>query len=309
MKNQYEQYMCALGLQNNDDVLQIFPSVGNAPPSDREVIIFEDGTLIGQGQPLVLIAGPCVIESREHSLLIARAITEICRSVGINFIFKTSFDKANRTSIDSYRGPGVVAGLDILEEVKNVVGCPVSTDIHEPWQAEQVATVVDLIQIPAFLCRQTDLLVAAAETGRPVNIKQAQFLAPEDLIYVSHKVEEHGNTSILLTERGTSFGYRNLVVDMRSFSIMRNFGFPVCFDATHSTQYPGGGMQSGGDSKYAPMLARAATAAGIDALFMEVHDNPKEALSDSTSQLPLERLERTLKDCLKIHEILTLREE
>lgn len=310
MKNQRLMHMAAMGLQDDDEAMQFLhvPDDGD-PPADREVIILEDGTIVGQGQPLVLFAGPCVIESREHVLYMAERIQTVCMEVGINFVFKSSFDKANRSSIGSYRGPGITAGLDILSEVKERVGCPILTDIHEPWQAEQAAVVADIIQIPAFLCRQTDLLIAAADTGKAINVKKAQFVAPLDMIHVIEKIEEYGNGNIILTERGTSFGYNNLVVDMRSLAIMRNFGVPVCFDATHSTQLPGGGVQSGGNADYAPLLARAATAVGIDALFMEVHDNPGEALSDSTSQLALSKLQRTLIDVLKIHEIVSLKED
>lgn len=307
MQNQHLTPMATMGLQDNDKAMQFLHITNDDPPADREDIILEDGTLIGQGQPLVLIAGPCVIESREHSKHMAEAIQSVCMEVGINFVFKSSFDKANRSSLNSYRGPGISTGLDILQEVKDTVGCPILTDIHEPWQAEKVATVADILQIPAFLCRQTDLLVAAANTGRAVNVKKAQFVSPQDMVYVVEKIEENGNGNIILTERGTTFGYNNLVVDMRSLAIMRSFGVPVCFDGTHSTQLPGGGIQSGGNSDFAPLLARAATAVGIDALFMEVHDNPKEALSDSTSQLPLSWLKGTLEDVLRIHEIVSLR--
>ena len=270
------------------------------PPSEPPSVLLEDGTLIAQGQPIVAILGPCVIESEDHCLYMAEAIQEVCMDRGVNFIFKSSFDKANRSSVDSYRGPGLVEGLRILEKVKNEFGCPVLTDVHEPWQCDQVAQVVDIIQIPAFLCRQTDLLLAASKMGKPVNIKKGQFVAPEDMKYAIQKVEHYGNGNILLTERGSMFGYNNLVVDFRSLAIMRSFGYPVCFDATHSTQKPGGGPTSGGNSEFAPLLARAATAVGIDAIFMEIHNNPMVALSDGTNQLPLKRLERVLRDIQEI---------
>jgi 2-dehydro-3-deoxyphosphooctonate aldolase (KDO 8-P synthase) len=271
------------------------------PVLEPPAILLEDGTLIAQGAPLVAILGPCVIESEDHCLLMAEEINQICGDLGVNFVFKASFDKANRSSVDSYRGPGLVKGLCILQKVKDTIGCPVLTDVHEPWQVDQVAQVADIIQIPAFLCRQTDLLLAASKMGKPINIKKGQFVAPEDMEYAIKKIEHYGNTQILLTERGSTFGYNNLVVDFRSLAIMREFGYPICMDATHSTQKPGGGPQSGGNSEFAPLLARAAAATGcIDALFMEVHHNPSKALSDSTNQLSLRDLEKTLKEVLAI---------
>jgi 2-dehydro-3-deoxyphosphooctonate aldolase (KDO 8-P synthase) len=238
-------------------------------------------------KPLALIAGPCVIESEAHVHFLAGQIRAI---VGPEFIFKASFDKANRSSGDSYRGPGIREGMRILEGLK-AEGCRILTDIHEPWQADIAAQACDVLQIPAFLCRQTDLLVAAARTGRIVNIKKGQFVSPWDIRHAADKVAAAGNPNIFLTERGTSFGYNNLVVDMRSLAIMRGFGWPVVFDATHSVQMPGaGGTHSGGQPQFIEPLARAAVAVGIDALFVEVHENPAEALSDGANALPLAEL-------------------
>jgi 2-dehydro-3-deoxyphosphooctonate aldolase (KDO 8-P synthase) len=275
----------------------------NPPPVEPPKVLLEDGTLIAQGYPLILIAGPCVIETREHSLYMAEQIQAICMQVGINFVFKSSFDKANRSSHHSYRGPGFTEGLDILNHVKETVGCPVITDIHESWQADQVARIVDIIQIPAFLCRQTDLLRAAANSGRPINLKKGQFVSPDDIQYPVEKLEAFGCDQIIITERGTCFGYNNLVVDYRSLITMRQLGYPVCFDATHSCQFPGGGTTSGGHGANAPALARAACTIPVDALFFEVHDDPTRALSDAVVQLPLSRLEGVLRDCLAVHEL------
>lgn len=245
----------------------------------------------GRGQPLVLIAGPCVIESEEHVLHMARAIGEIAGP----YVFKASFDKANRTSLSGYRGPGLKEGLRILKRVK-AAGFTVLTDIHEPAQAEPAAEVADILQIPAYLCRQTDLLLAAGRTGRMVNIKKGQFLAPHDIHYAVEKVVSTGNTRVLLTERGTTFGYNNLVVDMRGLAIMRQGGWPVIFDATHSVQLPGAGAAaSGGQPQYIEPLARAAVAVGIDGLFVEVHDRPAEALSDGANSLTLKDLPELLR--------------
>lgn len=236
---------------------------------------------------LALIAGPCVIESEEHVHFLAGKIREVA---GPEFIFKASFDKANRSSGKSYRGPGVREGLRILAGLR-AAGYKTLTDIHEPWQAEAAAEACDVLQIPAFLCRQTDLLEAAARTGRIVNIKKGQFVSPWDIRYAAEKVAAAGNDNIFLTERGTSFGYNNLVVDMRSLAIMRSFGWPVVFDATHSVQMPGaGGTQSGGQPQFIEPLARAAVAVGVDALFVEVHENPAAALSDGANALPLSEL-------------------
>jgi 2-dehydro-3-deoxyphosphooctonate aldolase (KDO 8-P synthase) len=252
----------------------------------------------GSDCPLALIAGPCVIESEEHVHFLAR---EIGRLVG-PFVFKASFDKANRSSLSSYRGPGLKEGLRILAGVKAAEGCAILTDIHEPEQAGPAAEVADVLQIPAFLCRQTDLLLEAGRTGRIVNIKKGQFLAPGDLRLGIEKVASTGNTKILLTERGTSFGYHNLVVDMRGLAIMRGLGCPVVFDATHSVQLPGAaGTASGGQAQFIEPLARAAVAAGVDALFVEVHEAPERALSDGPNALRLERLAPLVEILRKIH--------
>jgi 2-dehydro-3-deoxyphosphooctonate aldolase (KDO 8-P synthase) len=247
----------------------------------------EDGILIGGSSPLALIAGPCVIESEEHVHFLAR---EIRRRVG-RFIFKASFDKANRSSVSSYRGPGLKEGLRILAGLKKE-GFTILTDIHEPSQAEPAAEVADILQIPAFLCRQTDLLLEAGRTGRMINIKKGQFVSPHDIRLAAEKVASTGNTRIILTERGTSFGYNNLVVDMRGLAIMRETGWPVVFDATHSVQLPGAaGQASGGQPQFIEVLSRAAVAAGIDGLFLEVHEAPERALSDGSNALRLEALE------------------
>ena len=241
---------------------------------------------IGRGQPLALIAGPCVIESEEHVHFLAAEIRKIVGS----FVFKASFDKANRSSLTSYRGPGLEEGVRILAGLRRE-GYAVLTDIHEPSQAEKVAEAADILQIPAFLCRQTDLLLAAGRTGRTVNIKKGQFVSPHDIRNAAEKVASTGNNKILLTERGSSFGYNNLVVDMRGLEIMREFGWPVIFDATHSVQIPGGlGNASGGESKFIPTLARAAVAAGVDGVFIEVHEAPERALSDGPNALRLDLL-------------------
>jgi 2-dehydro-3-deoxyphosphooctonate aldolase (KDO 8-P synthase) len=256
---------------------------------------------IGDGG-LALIAGPCVIESRELCLEVATAVRDLATARGIPYVFKASFDKANRTSIHSHRGPGLEEGLAILAAVREQVGVPVLTDIHESWQAGRVAEAVDILQVPAFLARQTDLLVAAAETGRPVNVKKAQFMAPWDMRSVVTKLEEAGCRSILLTERGTSFGYNNLVVDFRGLPAMRALGYPVCYDVTHSMQQPGAaGTASGATREYAPHLLRAAAAVGCDALFIEVHPEPERALSDAAAQLPLAELGPLLDQALAIH--------
>lgn len=244
---------------------------------------------IGEGAPLVLIAGPCVIESSGHALAIARAVREAADAAGMPAIFKASFDKANRTSGGSYRGPGLAEGLAILSEVKKATGLPVLTDIHEPGQAAAVAEVCDVLQIPAFLCRQTDLLTEAGRTGRVVNIKKGQFLAPWDMRFAADKVASTGNDRILLTERGASFGYQNLVVDFRSLPIMRGLGYPVVLDVTHSLQLPGAAKgTSGGQPEFIEPLAKAGVAAGVDAIFFEVHDAPERALSDGANALKLD---------------------
>lgn len=256
---------------------------------------------IGDGYPLALIGGPCVIESEDFTLKMAEGIRNVCDRLHIPLIFKSSFDKANRTSIDSFRGQDLDIGLKILQRVKDDIGVPVLTDIHESYQAEVVAEVVDVLQIPAFLCRQTDLLLAAAATGRAVNVKKGQFLAPWDIQHAIGKLEAGGTKRILVTERGTSFGYNTLVVDFRSLPQMRAFGYPVVFDATHSVQMPGGqGNKSGGQRQFVPHLARAAAAIGIDALFMEIHENPDMAPSDGPNMVPLAKLEAVLQQVLSV---------
>lgn len=260
-----------------------------------------DTLSIGDGWPLTLIGGPCVIESEDFTLKMAEEIYKVCDRLKISFIFKSSFDKANRTSINSFRGQTLEEGLEILQKVKDQVGVPVLTDIHESYQAAPVAEVVDVLQIPAFLCRQTDLLMAAAATGRAINVKKGQFLAPWDMKNVVRKLEAGGAKNILLTERGTSFGYNTLVVDFRSLPQMRELGYPIVFDATHSVQMPGGqGDKSGGQRQFVPYLARAAAAVGIDALFMEVHENPDIAPSDGPNMVPLANLEEILKQIVSI---------
>ena len=250
-----------------------------------------------------LIAGPCVIESEENIMLVAKKIKEITDKLDIPFVFKSSFDKANRTSINSFRGPGLEEGLRILNKVKRELNLKVTTDIHEPYQAKEVAKVVDIIQIPAFLCRQTDLLVAAAKTGKTVNVKKAQFLAPWDMKNVVGKIEESGNRDIMLCERGTSFGYNNLVVDMTGLVEMKKFGYPVVFDATHSVQKPGGkGNCTGGNREYIEYLAKAAIAVGADAIFMEVHPDPDNALSDGPNMVKLDELEEILVKLKKVYQ-------
>ncbi|HSO17894.1 MAG TPA: 3-deoxy-8-phosphooctulonate synthase [Desulfosarcina sp.] len=260
---------------------------------------------IGDGLPLVLIAGPCVIESEEHTLRIASALREIAEKVGGELIFKASYDKANRTSVQSYRGPGLEAGLKILDRVKRETGLPVLSDVHDTSQVAAAAEVLDIIQIPAFLSRQTDLLVAAGETGRVVNIKKGQFQAPWDVENAVGKVRSTGNERILLTERGASFGYNNLVADMRSLVIMRRTGCPVVFDATHSVQLPGGaGSSSGGQREFVAPLSRAAVATGIDALFWEVHNAPDQALCDGPNSLPLSDLAKLWRQMLTLDGIV-----
>jgi 2-dehydro-3-deoxyphosphooctonate aldolase (KDO 8-P synthase) len=255
------------------------------------------------GPELFLIAGPCVIESEEHTLFMAASIAAICRELAVPYIFKASYDKANRTSLASYRGPGITEGLRILRKVREELQLPVLTDVHEAAQAAAVGEVADVLQIPAFLCRQTDLLIAAAHTGRAVNVKKGQFAAPEDMRHVVAKLHESGNDRVSLTERGASFGYHNLVVDMRSLAIMRQYA-PVIFDATHSVQLPSQGEQSGGQPQFIPLLSRAAVAAGIDGIFLEVHDNPAQARSDGANALPLANLKPILEQLLAIRRAL-----
>lgn len=257
--------------------------------------------MVRGSEDMFLIGGPCVIESEDVVMQIAETLKQVTERLGIDYYFKASFDKANRTSIDSYRGPGIDDGMKILQTVKSQVSIKICTDIHEPWQADKAADVADMIQIPAFLCRQTDLLVAVGRTGKIVNIKKAQFLAPWDMKNVVKKVESTGNHNIILCERGSSFGYNNLVVDMTSIPEMKKFGYPVAFDATHSVQKPGGnGVFSGGNREYAPYLAKAAVAAGADGIFMEVHPNPDNALSDGANSMRLDDAEELLKQLIAI---------
>lgn len=263
------------------------------------------GVAFGNGG-LTFIAGPCVIESRKMALDLAARLSSLASRLGVAYIFKASFDKANRTSVDSFRGPGIDKGLDILAEVRERFGVPVLTDVHEPWQCARVAQVCDVLQIPAFLARQTDLVVAAGETGAVVNVKKGQFMAPEDMAQVIRKIESTGNRRIVLCERGASFGYRNLVADMRSLLIMREFGYPVVMDATHSVQRPGGlGTGSGGDGRFAPALARAAVATGVDGVFMETHMNPKKALSDAANAIAFKEVEGLWRTLIAIHGIVS----
>jgi 2-dehydro-3-deoxyphosphooctonate aldolase (KDO 8-P synthase) len=255
----------------------------------------------GAQAPLFLIAGPCVIESEAHAMGMAEALAAVASDLGVPFIFKASYDKANRSSVASYRGPGLQEGLRILANIKKRTGVPILTDVHEVSQVGPVAEVCDVLQIPAFLSRQTDLLVAAGRSGRVVNIKKGQFLSPQEIGNAAEKVAGTGNTKIILTERGASFGYQNLVVDMRSFPIMRKFGYPVVFDVTHSVQLPGGeGKSSGGQPEFIEPLARAGTAVGVDGIFLEVHDNPAKALSDGTNALPLDQFRPLLEKLLRL---------
>jgi 2-dehydro-3-deoxyphosphooctonate aldolase (KDO 8-P synthase) len=259
------------------------------------------GVRAGEGASLFLISGPCVIENRDHCLSVAERIGEIARKVGIPLIFKASYDKANRSSIDSYRGPGPEKGLAILAEVRERTGLPVLTDVHSAAQAVAAAAVVDVLQVPAFLCRQTDLVVAAGKTGKTVNVKKGQFVAPWDMKNVVEKVRSTGNSRILLTERGSSFGYNNLVVDMKSVPVMHDLGCPVVFDATHSAQLPGGlGATTGGQREFVPVMARAAVAAGVDGVFFEVHEDPDRALSDGPNSMRLDDMPDLLRRLLAI---------
>jgi 2-dehydro-3-deoxyphosphooctonate aldolase (KDO 8-P synthase) len=257
---------------------------------------------IGTGHPLAIIAGPCVIEDPDTVLKIAAELETVRSRLSLPLIFKASFDKANRSSVDSFRGPGIEQGLEILAAVKAATGLPVLTDIHLPEQASRAADIVDIIQIPAFLCRQTDLLIAAGKTGKPVNIKKGQFVAPRNMKQAVDKVRSTGNTAVMLTERGTSFGYNNLVVDMRGLALMKDIGVPVVFDATHSVQIPGGlGGSSGGERRFVPLLARAAVSAGVDAVFMEVHHQPDKALCDGQNSWPLADFEKLITELLALH--------
>jgi 2-dehydro-3-deoxyphosphooctonate aldolase (KDO 8-P synthase) len=256
---------------------------------------------VGGNAPLFVIAGPCVIESEAHATWIAEKLVEVCSALRVPLIFKASYDKANRTSISSYRGPGLEEGLRVLANIKKRFHMPILTDVHEPGQAAPAAAVCDVLQVPAFLSRQTDLLLAVGKTGRAVNLKKAQFLSPWEMAHAAEKVASTGNTNIILTERGTSFGYQNLVVDMRSFPLLQETGYPVVFDVTHSVQLPGGeGKASGGQPEFIEPLARAGTAAGVDGIFLEVHDNPAKARSDGANALPLDQFQPLLERLLKI---------
>lgn len=262
--------------------------------------------LVGDAQPLLLIAGPCVLESEEMAWEVAGTMKEICERLHVSYVFKASFDKANRTSLDSFRGPGLERGIRLLGRLREETGVPVVSDVHEVSQVDIAAESLDIIQIPAFLCRQTDLLVAAARSGRTVNIKKGQFVSPWDMRYAVEKVRMAGGERILLTERGASFGYNNLVVDMRSLPVMRSLGCPVIYDATHSVQLPGGaGGSSGGQREFIPPLARAAVAAGIDGLFMEVHPDPDRAKCDGPNSWPLDQVEKLLRQLLAVRSVLT----
>ena len=263
------------------------------------------GVAFGDGS-LTFIAGPCVIESRKMAFDLAARLVEVANELSVNFVFKASFDKANRTSVDAFRGPGLEEGLDILSDIRTTFEVPVLTDVHEPWQCARAAAACDVLQIPAFLARQTDLLLAAGETDAVINVKKGQFMAPEDMANVVKKIASTGNRRIVLCERGASFGYHNLVADMRSLPIMRDLGYPVVFDATHSVQRPGGlGTGSGGDGKYAPVLARAAVAAGVDGIFMETHVNPKKALSDAANAIAFKDVKALWKKLLAIHAVVS----
>ena len=259
---------------------------------------------IGGGHPLVFVLGPCVIESPSHALGLARALRDVGARTGVPVIFKASYDKANRTSVKSFRGPGLDAGLRALADIRSATGLPILTDIHEPSHADAAAQVADVLQIPAFLSRQTDLITAAARTGKPVNVKKGQFLAPKDMRHVIEKITSAGNRSVLITERGVSFGYNNLVVDMRAFPMLRELGWPVIFDVTHSLQLPGAGDGvTSGLAEYIEPLAAAGVAAGADGVFMEVHDEPARAKSDAANALRLDRLEPLIVKLKRIHEV------
>jgi len=274
--------------------------------SQKVKIVNVRNLAIGQRQPLVFIAGPCVIESHESCLKLADKLKTIFQAKKLPFIFKASYDKANRTSVNSYRGPGVKEGIKILADIKKRLDLPILSDVHSEEEIPIVSETLDIIQIPAFLCRQTDLILAAAKTGKPINIKKGQFLAPWDMRAVVEKVLSTGNEQILLTERGTCFGYNNLVSDMRSLVIMRELGYPVIYDATHSVQLPGGhGNVSGGERNMIIPLARAAVATGCDGLFLEVHENPEKALSDAATMLSIEALPNLIEQVLEIHRVVT----
>ncbi|UCD66934.1 MAG: 3-deoxy-8-phosphooctulonate synthase [Deltaproteobacteria bacterium] len=261
---------------------------------------------VGAGHPFLLIAGPCVLESEEMAREVATGLKEIAERLSISFVFKSSFDKANRTSLDSYRGPGLEEGLKLLAAIRQDYNVPVISDVHEPQQVETVSEVLDVLQIPAFLCRQTDLLVAAARSGKTINLKKGQFVSPWDMANAVNKIRASGSKNLMLCERGFALGYNNLVVDMRSLPVMRSLGCPVIFDATHSVQLPGGaGGSSGGQREFIPPLARAAVAAGLDGIFMEVHPNPEKALCDGPNSMPLDQVESLLNTLLKIHAVVS----
>ena len=261
--------------------------------------------IVGDNETLTLFSGPCVIESYDHSLFCAEKLQEMCARQGVNFVFKSSYDKANRSSLSSYRGPGIEKGLKILEKVKETLDLPLVTDVHTPEQAKAAGEVVDVIQIPAFLCRQTDLLVAAAQTGKVVNVKKGQFMAPLDMSNVIEKIVRSGNNQIILTERGASFGYNNLVCDMRSIPLMQSLGYPVCFDGSHSVMLPGGnGTCSGGNREFIPTLTKAAIAAGADCLFIESHPEPNKALCDRDSVIALNHLEELLSQAKELYTLV-----
>ncbi|MFC2160331.1 3-deoxy-8-phosphooctulonate synthase [Acidobacteriota bacterium] len=268
-------------------------------PTDVKNIHINERIKIGGENPLFLIGGPCVLENRDHAFSMAKSINDICLELDIPFIFKASYDKANRSSIKSFRGPGLDEGLQILSEIKQELSIPVLSDVHETVQIQKAAQILDIIQIPAFLSRQTDLIIEAAQTQKPLNIKKGQFLSPDEVINIVEKVTNQGNESIILTERGTSFGYGNLVFDVRSIPIMKEMGFPVVIDASHSVQFPGGkGDASGGDATFIPYVARAGISVGCDGIFCEIHDNPEKALSDKHNSLLLNELRSFLKGLL-----------
>ncbi|MGD2295932.1 MAG: 3-deoxy-8-phosphooctulonate synthase [Candidatus Aminicenantes bacterium] len=270
------------------------------PIVPKEISINEK-VKIGGSHPFFLIGGPCVIESQEHALFMANEIQSTCQDLGVSFIFKSSFDKANRSSLSSYRGPGLESGMEILNLVKNEVRVPVLSDVHETSQVEKAARILDVIQIPAFLCRQTDLLVAAAQTQKPLNIKKGQFLSPPEMTNVVEKAVSQNNEKIILTERGNSFGYNNLIFDIRSVPVMKELGFPVVIDASHSVQKPGGeGISSGGDAEFIPYVAKAGVSVGADGVFLEIHDNPSKALSDKHNSLILKELRNLLEVLLRL---------
>jgi 2-dehydro-3-deoxyphosphooctonate aldolase (KDO 8-P synthase) len=273
---------------------------------EPRTIQISDNVRAGAGTALFVIAGPCVIESEAHALAMAGEIKAICGRLNLPFIFKASYDKANRSSVRSYRGPGIERGLKILDRIKKNVGVPVLSDVHETSQVEKAAAVLDVIQIPALLCRQTDLVVEAAKTGKPLNLKKGQFLSPQEMENVVEKALSQGNDRILLTERGTFFGYNNLVFDVRSIPIMKKWGFPVVIDATHTVQRPGGrGEASGGEGEFIPTMVRAGAAAGADGVFLEVHDNPEKALSDGPNSLNINKLEEILRSALRIKDVIS----